>query len=75
MTNSATSIATPDTPGDPDASRFSSFAMSPSLSRTTRFSKTSASRLAPNETRILLGPAGVGKSVLLKLANGLLCPD
>lgn len=28
-----------------------------------------------NETRILLGPAGVGKSVLLKLANGLLSPD
>ncbi len=28
-----------------------------------------------DETRILLGPAGVGKSVLLKLANGLLCPD
>ena len=27
------------------------------------------------ETRILLGPAGVGKSVLLKLANGLLQPD
>jgi phospholipid/cholesterol/gamma-HCH transport system ATP-binding protein len=31
--------------------------------------------VGPNETRILLGPAGVGKSVLLKLANGLLCPD
>lgn len=31
--------------------------------------------VAPNETRILLGPAGVGKSVLLKLSNGLLCPD
>jgi phospholipid/cholesterol/gamma-HCH transport system ATP-binding protein len=27
------------------------------------------------ETRILLGPAGVGKSVLLKLSNGLLKPD
>lgn len=27
------------------------------------------------ETRILLGPAGVGKSVLLKAANGLIRPD
>jgi phospholipid/cholesterol/gamma-HCH transport system ATP-binding protein len=27
------------------------------------------------ETRVLLGPAGVGKSVLLKLANGLFKPD
>ena len=32
-------------------------------------------RVAPGETRILLGPAGVGKSVVLKLTNGLLRPD
>jgi phospholipid/cholesterol/gamma-HCH transport system ATP-binding protein len=31
--------------------------------------------VASSETRILLGPAGVGKSVLLKLINGLLMPD
>lgn len=31
--------------------------------------------VAPHETRILLGPAGVGKSVLLKTANGLIQPD
>src|SRR5258708_9787357 len=27
------------------------------------------------ETRIILGPAGGGKSVLMKLANGLIPPD
>jgi phospholipid/cholesterol/gamma-HCH transport system ATP-binding protein len=27
------------------------------------------------ETRIILGPAGTGKSVLMKIANGLLMPD
>jgi phospholipid/cholesterol/gamma-HCH transport system ATP-binding protein len=31
--------------------------------------------VGPHETRILLGPAGVGKSVLLKLSNGLDRPD
>jgi phospholipid/cholesterol/gamma-HCH transport system ATP-binding protein len=31
--------------------------------------------VSPGETRILLGPAGVGKSVVLKLANGLIRPD
>ena len=30
--------------------------------------------IGPRETRILLGPAGVGKSVLLKATNGLLSP-
>jgi phospholipid/cholesterol/gamma-HCH transport system ATP-binding protein len=29
----------------------------------------------PGETRLILGPAGCGKSVLMKLANGLLKPD
>lgn len=32
-------------------------------------------RVARAETRIVLGPAGGGKSVLMKLANGLLRPD
>ena len=31
--------------------------------------------VSPGDTRILLGPAGSGKSVLLKLANGLMKPD
>ena len=31
--------------------------------------------IAHGETRILLGPAGGGKSVLMKLANGLIEPD
>ena len=29
----------------------------------------------PGQTLIILGPAGCGKSVLMKLANGLICPD
>jgi phospholipid/cholesterol/gamma-HCH transport system ATP-binding protein len=32
-------------------------------------------RVERGEMRIILGPAGVGKSVLMKLANGLLQPD
>jgi phospholipid/cholesterol/gamma-HCH transport system ATP-binding protein len=32
-------------------------------------------RVAHGETRIILGPAGCGKSVLMKLADGLLQPD
>jgi phospholipid/cholesterol/gamma-HCH transport system ATP-binding protein len=32
-------------------------------------------KIASGETRILMGPAGEGKSVLLKLTNGLLRPD
>ena len=31
--------------------------------------------VARGETRIILGPAGCGKSTLMKLANGLLDPD
>jgi phospholipid/cholesterol/gamma-HCH transport system ATP-binding protein len=32
-------------------------------------------KVMPGESRIVLGPAGVGKSVMLKLANGLMKPD
>jgi phospholipid/cholesterol/gamma-HCH transport system ATP-binding protein len=32
-------------------------------------------KVEPGEMRIILGPAGCGKSVLMKLANGLICPD
>jgi phospholipid/cholesterol/gamma-HCH transport system ATP-binding protein len=32
-------------------------------------------QVKPGETRLLLGPAGSGKSVLMKLANGLILPD
>src|ERR1700721_962384 len=32
-------------------------------------------RVMHGETRIILGPAGVGKSVLMKLANGLMEAD
>jgi len=32
-------------------------------------------KVAHGETRIILGPAGCGKSLLMKLANGLLAPD
>jgi phospholipid/cholesterol/gamma-HCH transport system ATP-binding protein len=37
--------------------------------------KSISFKVALGETRIILGPAGVGKSVLMKLVNGLLTPD
>jgi phospholipid/cholesterol/gamma-HCH transport system ATP-binding protein len=37
--------------------------------------KSISFKVAWGETRIILGPAGVGKSVLMKLANGLIVPD
>jgi len=37
--------------------------------------KSISFKVALGETRIILGPAGVGKSVLMKLANGLMLPD
>jgi phospholipid/cholesterol/gamma-HCH transport system ATP-binding protein len=37
--------------------------------------KSVSFKVAMGETRIILGPAGVGKSVLMKLVNGLLMPD
>ena len=53
----------------------SSFTTSPLPSTARPFLKDISFSVAPGETRILLGPAGVGKSVLLKLVNGLLRPD
>jgi len=37
--------------------------------------KSVSFKVQPGETRIILGPAGCGKSVLMKLANGLIQPD
>jgi phospholipid/cholesterol/gamma-HCH transport system ATP-binding protein len=37
--------------------------------------KSVSFKVSLGETRIILGPAGVGKSVLMKLADGLLMPD
>ena len=68
-------LASPVEPAQPPLSpvvEFSGVTVSfggPAVLRDISFS------VAPGETRILLGPAGVGKSVLLKTANGLIQPD
>jgi phospholipid/cholesterol/gamma-HCH transport system ATP-binding protein len=74
MTNTAASVAPSalaGRPGEPilDFRNVSISFTGPPVLENVSFS------VGPNETRILLGPAGVGKSVLLKLANGLLRPD
>lgn len=70
------SVAAPQTPAPaPDASPVVVFRnVSIAFDGPTVLEDISFS-VAPRETRILLGPAGVGKSVLLKLINGLLRPD
>jgi phospholipid/cholesterol/gamma-HCH transport system ATP-binding protein len=71
MSHTVTAVPTPLASGDP-VLVFEDVTISfggPPVLENISFS------VGPHETRILLGPAGVGKSVLLKLANGLNCPD
>ena len=67
-----TSAEPPAAASKPSRCSVSTMSRSPSMG--PRCSTTSASPSARTKPAILLGPAGVGKSVLLKLANGLHCP-
>jgi phospholipid/cholesterol/gamma-HCH transport system ATP-binding protein len=75
MENSSISASPPQPDGAPNSTPVLEF-RNVSIAFTDRPVLDDVSfTVGPNETRILLGPAGVGKSVLLKLCNGLLCPD
>lgn len=74
MTNSTPSIAPTPNNGSPIAGPVLEF-RNVSIGFDHPVLQDVSFSVQPDETRILLGPAGVGKSVLLKLANGLLCPD
>jgi phospholipid/cholesterol/gamma-HCH transport system ATP-binding protein len=72
MATAATALARPNLkPGDPVV-EFSHVSIG--FDRDTVLNDISFT-VRHGEMRIILGPAGVGKSVLMKLANGLLTPD
>jgi phospholipid/cholesterol/gamma-HCH transport system ATP-binding protein len=70
--NPVSAVESPATVAEPPVVEFRNVTISfdgPPVLRDISFA------VGPRETRILLGPAGVGKSVLLKATDGLVRPD